>query len=118
MTSTPPTRVRRKYLKAELNIPQELVELIAVRVVEMLKPMIASNGKTQDQDIVFDVAGLAEYLRVSSKWIYERTQFKEIPHTKVKGLLRFRKKDIDKWLSSFNKPAVDTPVRILKAIKR
>jgi hypothetical protein len=30
--------------------------------------------------------------------------------------LRFRQRDIDKWLNSFNIPAVSTPKRILRAI--
>jgi predicted DNA-binding transcriptional regulator AlpA len=54
---------------------------------------------------------------VSKKWIYERTQLKEIPHIKVNGLLRFRKRDIDKWLNSFNVPSVSTPEGMLKVVK-
>jgi excisionase family DNA binding protein len=41
---------------------------------------------------------LAEYLTVSKQWIYERSHLKEIPHIKKQGLLRFRKREIDKWL--------------------
>jgi excisionase family DNA binding protein len=102
-------------LKAEFE-PQD-IEAIVQRVVEELRLITSGNGKTQGQDTIFDVSGLAEYLKVSKKWIYERTQFKEIPHYKIGGQLRFRKKDIDKWLISYNVPAVDTPDRILKAIK-
>jgi excisionase family DNA binding protein len=103
-------------VKAELTLPPELVDEIANKVIERLKPLIAGNGKQED-DVIFDVRGLAEYLKVSTKWIYERTQFKEIPHQKVKGLLRFRKKDIDRWLNSHSVPAINSPERILRAIK-
>jgi excisionase family DNA binding protein len=103
-------------LKAELLIPEELVNQIADKVFDKLKPLISGNGKHED-DVIFDVRGLAEYLKVSTKWIYERTQFKEIPFKKIKGLLRFRKRDIDKWLDSYNVPAVNTSQRTLKAIK-
>jgi excisionase family DNA binding protein len=101
-------------LKIELETGD--FQAIAERVVELLRPLMSSNGN-ESQDIIFDVPGLAEYLTVSQKWIYERTQFKEIPFKKIKGLLRFRKRDIDKWLDSHNIPAVNTSQRTLKAIK-
>lgn len=96
-------------MKAELTLPPELVDTIVERLLEKLKPMLPGNGK--HEDVIFDVPALAEYLKVSHKWIYERTQFKEIPYLKIKGLLRFKKKDVDKWLSSYNIP----PVNSLKA---
>ncbi len=102
-------------MKTELE-PQD-IEVIADKIIEKLKPILSNNGKHDAEDIIFNVPALAEYLKVSTKWIYDRTQFKEIPHTKVKGLLRFRKKDIDKWLHSYNVPAVNTPERILRAVK-
>lgn len=103
-------------MKAELTLPPELVKEIAKEVIELLKPMLSGNGKPEN-DVILDVPGLAEYLKVSHKWIYERVQFKEIPYQKIKGLLRFRKKDIDRWLNSYNVPAINTPKRILKAVK-
>lgn len=103
-------------MKAELTLPPELVDEIADKVIEKLKPLIAHTGKSED-DVIFDVKGLSKYLHVSEKWIYGRTQFKEIPYQKIKGLLRFRKRDIDKWLSSHNVPAINSPERILRAIK-
>jgi excisionase family DNA binding protein len=102
-------------MKAELETGD--IEAIAQRVVELLRPLLSSNGKHEAEDTILDVRGLAEYLTVSQKWIYERTQFKEIPFKKIKGLLRFRKRDIDKWLDSYNVPTVNTSQRTLKAIK-
>lgn len=104
-------------MKAELTLPLELVDLIADKVIEKLKPVIASNGKHDTEDVIFDVSGLSKYLNVSHKWIYERTQFKEIPFLKIKGLLRFRKSAIDKWINSYNVPAINTTEKILKNIK-
>ena len=101
-------------MKTELETGD--IESIAQRVVELLKPILYKDGKHED-DVIFDVRGLAEYLKVSTKWIYERTQFKEIPYQKIKGLLRFRKKDIDRWLNSHSVPAINTPERILRAVK-
>lgn len=102
-------------MKTELEIQE--IEAIADKVIEKLKPIISSHDKYED-DIIFDVDGLADYLKVSKSWIYERTHLKEIPHLKIDGQLRFRKKDIDKWLRSYNIPAISTPERILKATRR
>ncbi|OGW56025.1 MAG: hypothetical protein A2Y81_00790 [Nitrospirae bacterium RBG_13_43_8] len=101
-------------MKTELE-PQD-IEAIAQRVLELLKPHLSNNANPED-NVIFDVPGLSKYLNVSHKWIYERTQFKEMPYLKVKGLLRFRKKDINKWLASHNVPAINTPERILRAVK-
>jgi len=95
--------------------PQD-IESIAQKVAEVLKPILINIRKAEVEDIIFDVQGLAEYLKVSTKWIYERTHLKEIPYLKIGGQLRFRKKDIDKWLNSFNVPSISTS-KILKAVK-
>jgi len=96
--------------------PQD-IEAIAQRVIELLMPIFKNNGKPEQENIIFDVKSLCDYLKVSEKWIYERTHLKEIPHLKVNGLLRFRKRDIDKWLNSFNIPQISMPTRILRAVK-
>lgn len=102
-------------MELRFDIPDDLFEKIAEIVVRKLKPLLDNNHP--DDDLIFDVKGLCEYLKVSEKWIYERTHLNEIPYIKIKGLLRFRKKDIDRWLNSYHTPAVDTPKRALRAIK-
>jgi excisionase family DNA binding protein len=100
-------------LKAEFTFPQELAAEIADKVCEKLKP-ISSVSDKQDDDI-FDVKSLSQYLKVSTQWIYERTHLKEIPHIKKQGLLRFRKREIDKWLDSDKIPAIESTGILLKA---
>lgn len=97
-------------MRTEID-PQD-IEAIASRVVEILRPLL-STEKTED--VIYDVKGLCSYLNVSEKWVYERTHYKEIPHLKVNGLLRFRKRDIDKWLNSHNVPTVNAPVKALRS---
>ena len=75
-------------------LDQEDVELIAHRVVEMMKPLLSNSHKEGKENIVFSVEELAAYLRVSVKWVYEHTC--DLPHFKLGGLLRFKKKEIDK----------------------
>ena len=70
-------------------LDQEDVELIAQRVADRIKPLLIVTDKSTDA--ILSVEELAEYLRVSSKWVYDHTY--ELPHFKLGGLLRFRKKD-------------------------
>lgn len=100
----------------KLELEKSDIESIAQRVIELLRPVLSSNGK-KEQDIIFDVPGLAEYLKVSRKWIYEKTHYKEIPYIKIGGQLRFRKKDIDKWLDEYNVPTVRTQSKFLLTVK-
>jgi len=72
-------------------LDQEDVELIARRVVEMIKPLL--SNKEDSENVIFSVEELAEYLRVSVKWVYDHVC--ELPHFKLGGLLRFRKQEID-----------------------
>jgi excisionase family DNA binding protein len=87
-------------LKIELD--KQDCASIAQEVLEILKPLLLSRlTKNQGEDKIFDVKELAEYLKVSGPWIYEKTSRQDIPHIKVKGLLRFRKAEIDKWLGDY-----------------
>lgn len=103
-------------INIKLTIPEEIMEQMAKKLIEKLKPSLANNGKAE-ADIIFDVKGLCEYLSVSPKWVYDKTHFKELPHYKVGGLLRFRKKDIDKWLNAYSVPAINGATKT-KPIKR
>lgn len=108
----------QKTVKAELALPQELVDSIADKVIEKLTPFIAGNGKPATDDTIFNVQDLAEYLHVTPKWIHERTHLKNIPFYKLSNKqLRFRKRDIDKWLDSLKTPAINQFTGKLRAIK-
>jgi excisionase family DNA binding protein len=68
---------------------------------------LRSTGQDRPDDVL-DVKGLCDYLHVSAKWIHERTHLKEIPFYKLSNKqLRFRKRDIDKWLDSLKTPALN-----------
>jgi len=73
---------------------KEDIDLIAERVAAILKPLLTPKDKADDT--IFSVDELAEYLRVSNKWVYDHSH--ELPKFKVGGLLRFRKKKIDKYI--------------------
>ncbi len=94
-------------MKLEREDIETLLEPMTERLIEALKPILSANAKKDiEPDTIFDVRGLSEYLKVTPKWIYERTHLNGIPHIKLGGQLRFRKKSIDKWLNSFETPAI------------
>jgi len=100
-------------LKTQLE--REDIQAIAQAVMELLKPVVAGNGK-KENDAIFDVQGLSSYLKVSKQWVYERTHLNEIPFYKIEGHVRFKKSDIDKWLQGYHMPAVSTPSKSSKSI--
>lgn len=86
--------------------PEDLQGIVSA-IIEGLKPFLPGKGENRAEDIMLDVPGLCEYLHVTPKWIHERTHLKEIPYYKLSNKqLRFRKKDIDKWLDSLKTPAI------------
>ncbi|MBF0541237.1 MAG: helix-turn-helix domain-containing protein [Nitrospirae bacterium] len=100
----------------KFKLDPEDYKSIANELMCLIKPLL--HGKSKADDEIFDVNGLAEYLKVSNKLVYERTHLKEIPYIKKGGKLMFRKSAVDKWLDLDNVPAVDTTINNLKAIKR
>jgi excisionase family DNA binding protein len=89
-------------------LDQEDIELIAQRVLEVIKPFLTI--KEDDKGIIFSVNELAEYLRVSTKWVYDHAY--ELPHFKLGGFLRFKKKEIDSAVDRLSlKSANDNIVR-------
>jgi excisionase family DNA binding protein len=80
------------------NFEQEDLKLIAKDVAETLKPLLRSNKKSSDSNIVFDVKELAGYLKVNESWVYNQVHLKTIPYFKCGKYTRFKKSQIDKWI--------------------
>jgi excisionase family DNA binding protein len=80
----------------KMALEQADIEAIA----DLLKPMIATMGRGEQQDAIFDVLSLAKYLGVEPSWVYKQVSLKSIPYCKVGKYTKFRKKDIDKWLEA------------------
>ncbi len=93
------------------------IEIIARTTVELLQPLLSKdNAKTED-DVIFDVQGLADYLKTSKKWVYEQTHLKTIPYLKLGNKqVRFRKSEIDSWLKGLRVPAAEEPTGKRKLI--
>lgn len=53
---------------------------------------------------------LAYYLRIPKWTLYSLTCRKRIPHYKVRGSLRFERKDIDAWMATQKVEPVSNPL--------
>ncbi len=90
------------------TLEPEDIQAIVSAVIEGLKPSLSGKCESRIDDAILDVPGLCQYLCVSAKWVHERTHLKEILYYKLSSKqLRFRKKDIDKWLESVKTPDIN-----------
>lgn len=95
-----------KALKGEIVLPRSLVNRIVRKLLKKIQPELQKVQKN-DADTLFDIKGLAGYLKVKQSWIYKRTSLNEIPFIKLANRqVRFRKKEVDKWLESLSAPSV------------
>lgn len=90
-------------MRTELE-PQD-IEAVAQRVAEVLAPALSRVSKSKGDDTLFDVKGLADYLKVDPSWIYKQVQYGSLPHIKLGKYLRFSKAAIDKHLEKNTIPA-------------
>lgn len=95
------------------QLEPEDIQAIAGAVMDMLKPVIAGNGKHETDDIIFTPETLAEYLQVDTSWVYKQVSLKTIPYFKSGKYTRFKKTLIDKWIET----QTVRPVPYLKAGK-
>lgn len=82
-------------MKTELE--KEDIQAIAREVVERINALLANKGK-DEEDTVFNVPRLAEYLRVDKSWVYKQVSLKTIPYFKTGKYTKFKKSVIDKWI--------------------
>lgn len=89
-------------MKAELTIPQELVEQIADRVLQKMLPVLEAM---HEPDQYLNVDEVAVMLGKSKGQIYQWVDrashgLSDFPYQKAGRSLRFSKKDIKNWLKS------------------
>jgi excisionase family DNA binding protein len=95
-------------VKAEFTIPPDFVDAVAAAVADRLRPMLKGlTAPPAKADDLMSLEELAAHLGgVSKDWVYQRTAKNEIPFVKVGRLVKFRRSDIDRWLSCRSVPAV------------
>ena len=70
---------------------------------------------------LFSVAEAAIYLGMSKDWVYERLKAL-VPHVKIGGALKFRKEDLDRYITSqivapMNPRDIRSPVSLRELIR-
>ncbi|HQB28682.1 MAG TPA: helix-turn-helix domain-containing protein [Paludibacter sp.] len=89
-------------MKAELELPQELVEQIAERVLQKMLPVLR---EWHEPDQYLNVDEVSAMLGTSKAQIYQWVNnashgLSDFPYQKAGRSLRFSKKDIQKWMKS------------------
>ena len=74
------------------------IQLFVKEVLKELMPILKTSEKTSANDFIFDVKQISEYLNVPDSWVYRQTCDHNIPYYKLRGYLRFKKSEIDKWM--------------------
>lgn len=87
-------------MKAELHVPEEMIEAIADKVLEKLLPIL---NNPQKPDRYLDVSELATTIKKSKGQIYQwvnrsKHGLVNFPYLKVGRSLRFSLKDITEWM--------------------
>jgi len=84
----------------KIEIESNDIEAIALKVAEIIKPIVSRNGKSEESDIILTPETLAEYLKVEITWVYKQVSTKAIPYFKSGKYVRFKKSAIDKWIKT------------------
>lgn len=76
-------------MRAELE--SQDIEAIVQRVVELLKPLLAGNGKQDAEDRLLTVKELSAYIGYSTRWIYNNQKKLQPEYLNGKPLYRLSK---------------------------
>lgn len=88
----------------KFEFEEEDLNTLSLKISALIKPLLRNDNHVSS-DQIFNVRDLAEYLRVSRSWIYQRIRLNEIPYIRVQGQILFRQSQIDKWLEDNQTPA-------------
>lgn len=81
-----------------IEIDEQDIQRIAEKVVELLRPLLANGEKHPNEDTVFTIKTLSEYLKNDVSWIRKKVAARSIPFFKTGKYIRFRKSAIDRWI--------------------
>ncbi|MGB9693471.1 MAG: helix-turn-helix domain-containing protein [Fervidobacterium sp.] len=95
-----------------IELEQKDIEAIAQKTFELIKPFLSTKAHS-DSEVIFDVKGLSEYLKVEPSWVYKKVSLKEIPHFKSGKYVRFKKSAIDRWIESQTRRPIP-PLKLTK----
>ena len=96
----------------EIQIDENDIERIAAKIHFLLQEAPVSTK--QIGSIIMDVEELAGHLRVEKSWVYKQVQLKSIPHFHAGRYPRFKRKDIDSWITEQSMASTCAPYPKLK----
>jgi len=91
----------------KLELERDDIEAIARRVADLLRSHL--KQPVTEQEKIFTVKTLAEYLEVTEAWIYKYVSQRGIPYFKSGKYTRFKKTEIDEWIKENGQPVYNTP---------
>lgn len=96
--------------KLEITFPPGLIEMIADRVIEKLRPLLSARSQT---DNLLDIKQVADLLGKSEgqiyQWVHNSTHgLSGFPFMKAGKSLRFSKNDVLQWMKDNVKRAKKT----------
>ena len=53
-----------------------------------------------DNNEYLTLSEAAEIMKVSTAWLYRKCKAGIVPYIKISGIIRFSKKDLDKWIGT------------------
>jgi len=93
------TRTMNPTMIFQADISDEFIERIAERVIDKLRPLLPTAPRTDD-DTIFDVKGLADYLKTTEAWVRDQARNGSIPCFKSGKYWKFHKRQIDRVYQS------------------
>jgi len=96
----------------EIQIDDKDIDRIASRLINMLQGSIVTSKQPESK--IMDVEELSTLLRVEKTWVYKQIQFKSIPHFHAGKYPRFKRMEIDNWITEQSMPSTCHPYPKLK----
>ncbi|MCP4374123.1 MAG: helix-turn-helix domain-containing protein [Deltaproteobacteria bacterium] len=76
-----------------------LIDKIVSGVTEQINMLVKHGSKANvKDDELMNVEEIAEYLKVTKSWIYQKVHSRQIPFRKAGKFPRFKKNHIDLWM--------------------
>lgn len=73
---------------------KQLARELAKHILPELKKMLSDGNE------LLTVEETCRYLKCQRTWLYDKVRQKKIPYIKAGKYLRFRKTDLDRWLTA------------------
>jgi excisionase family DNA binding protein len=108
-------------MKTERQAEQEVNEQEPRAARPEDRPALRPEGRDRHGETLWEIAEVADYLRIPVSSIYKMTARKaavRIPHIRIGGKLRFKRDDIDRWLSLLTVSNLDTLTKVRRAISK